>query len=316
MSARGALHGDGAERPPELLHFRAFEAIYRLGSLTSAAAHLGLSQPALSKSLASLRRYYGDDLFLRGKSGMRPTARARQLYVAIADMLSIADGELRAQPAFDPASSHRVFRISCSEVGAIHFMPRLIARAGQIAPGLRFEVVPMMSRHTESALANGEVDLALGAYADFGPGVLSQPMYDVPYVCLVRQDHPRIGETLDLATFCREQHIVASLPDRMHAFSRVEQAIIDAAGSAAITVRVHSLLIAPYVVAQSDHIFTATRHVALRVAVIPGLRIVDCPLGLPPILVRQYWHSAQGSDPAIAWLRGQIESLFLADLRA
>jgi len=49
--------------------------------------------------------------------------------------------------------------------------------------------------------------------------------------------------------------------------------------------------------------------------VIPGLRIVDCPLPLPPIVVRQYWHSSQATDPAIAWLRSQIESLFLGDLR-
>lgn len=315
MSSRGALHGDNAERSPELLHFRAFEAIFRLGSLTAAADHLGLSQPALSKSLSLLRRYYGDDLFIRNKQGMRPTARARLLAIHVADMLRIADGELRAQTGFDPARSQRLFRISCSEVGAIHFMPRLVASAAVLAPGVRFDVVPLLSQQTESMLANGEVDLALGAYMDFGSRVQSQALYEVPYVCLVREGHPRIGAGLDLAAFRREQHVVASLRDTMHAFSRVEQAIVDVAGSAAVTLRVHSLLIAPYVVAQSDHIFTATEHVAKRVAIIPGLRIVECPLPLPPIVVSQYWHSSQAGDPAIGWLRAQIESLFLDDLR-
>ncbi|MEH0165773.1 LysR family transcriptional regulator [Paucibacter sp. JuS9] len=315
MATRRALQGDNAERSPELLHFRAFEAIFRLGSLTAAAEHLGLTQPALSKSLSLLRRYYGEDLFIRGKQGMRPTARARLLAPHVVDMLRIADGELRAQAGFEPARSSRVFRISCSEIGAIHFMPRLVASAAALAPGVRFDVVPLLSQQTESMLANGEVDLALGAYMDFGSRVHSQALYEVPYVCLVRQGHPRIGQTMDLAAFRREQHVVASLRDTMHAFSRVEQAIIDVAGSAAITLRVHSLLVAPYVVAQTDHIFTATQHVAQRVAVIPGLRVVECPLPLPSIVVRQYWHSSQSGDPAIAWLRAQIESLFGEDLR-
>lgn len=297
-------------RTPELLHFRAFEAILRLGSLTAAAQALGLTQPALSKSLALLRRYYGDELFVRSKQGMRPTAMARGLASGVQQLLGLVDRDLRAATSFDPLTSTRVFRISCTEVGAIHFMPRLMDEVRVAAPGVRWDIRPQAGDAAESQLASGEVDLVLAAYASLGPSVESEPLYRVGHVCLVRQGHPRVGGQLSLAQFCAEKHVVASINDQQHAYSRVELAIIRAAGADAIGLRVHSLLTAPYIVAHSDHVFTATAQVAQQLAALPGLRIVNCPLQIEDIEVHQYWHSRYAHDPAVMWLRELVSRKF------
>src|SRR5690606_32878233 len=49
----------------ELRHLRVFEVLLREHSLTRAAEVLGVTQPALSKTLASLRGYFSDPLFVR-----------------------------------------------------------------------------------------------------------------------------------------------------------------------------------------------------------------------------------------------------------
>lgn len=269
-----------------------------------------MAQPALSKTLGLLRRYYGDELFIRSKQGMRPTPLARRLAADVQQLLGLVEDRLRAPSSFDPARSSRTFRISCTEVGAIHFMPRLLAAVRETAPGVRWEVVPLAGEAMGSLLASGEVDLVLAAYQDQRPGLCSQALYSVGHCCLVREGHPRIGAALSLAQFRAEKHIVAAIGDAQHAYRRVEQAIVQSAGEGAIGLRVHSLLTAPFIVAQSDHVFTATEQIAQQMAQLPGLRLLPCPLPLPPIVVHQYWHSRQDPDPAVAWLRTLVARHF------
>ena len=61
---------------------RIFEAINRDGSVSKAADHLGLSQPAVSNALNRLRRQFDDPLFVRTQRGMEPTPKAEQLALA------------------------------------------------------------------------------------------------------------------------------------------------------------------------------------------------------------------------------------------
>lgn len=74
----------------ELRHLRIVCAIADAGSVTKAAAALGLAQPALAAQLKRIERAIGGRLFDRGRQGARPTplgelvlARARLLLPAI-----------------------------------------------------------------------------------------------------------------------------------------------------------------------------------------------------------------------------------------
>ena len=60
------------------------------------AENLGLTQPAVSNTLAKLRRQFGDDLFVRTPTGMMPTPFAEQL--AEPDRLRARHDPQRPQP--------------------------------------------------------------------------------------------------------------------------------------------------------------------------------------------------------------------------
>ena len=47
--------------------------------VSKVAENLGLTQPAVSNTLAKLRRQFGDDLFVQTPKGMMPTRFAEQL---------------------------------------------------------------------------------------------------------------------------------------------------------------------------------------------------------------------------------------------
>lgn len=63
---------------------RTFLAVYRCGSYNKASGQLSLTQPAISKQIASLEQQLNKKLFKRDGRGMEPTAVADELAHAIA----------------------------------------------------------------------------------------------------------------------------------------------------------------------------------------------------------------------------------------
>jgi LysR family transcriptional activator of mexEF-oprN operon len=63
-----------------------FLLVYHEHSVSRAAQRLDISQPAVSNTLAKLRIYFGDPLFIRDAKTLVPTTRAR----VIADELTPA----------------------------------------------------------------------------------------------------------------------------------------------------------------------------------------------------------------------------------
>ncbi len=60
--------------------YRSFLAVYRIGTVTGAAAERGLTQPAVTQHLAALEAAVGEALFVRMPRRMVPTERGKVLY--------------------------------------------------------------------------------------------------------------------------------------------------------------------------------------------------------------------------------------------
>ena len=71
------------ERVPQLQRLAVLEAVGRLGSFTSAAAELGISQPAVSKHISTLETQLGFPLFERRANRIDLTAEGTALHQAI-----------------------------------------------------------------------------------------------------------------------------------------------------------------------------------------------------------------------------------------
>src|SRR5215467_14697748 len=94
---------------PSLQQLRTLDVLLREHSLTRAARELNVTQPALSKTLAQLRRYFDDPLFVRIASGMEPTPKALRLQSLVRDILHRAASLRSEHVVFDPATSRRTF---------------------------------------------------------------------------------------------------------------------------------------------------------------------------------------------------------------
>ena len=149
---------------------RVFDALMEDGNLTRAGFRLGLSQPAMSHSLSKLRMATGDKLFVRIPSGMKPTQHALRIAPAVRDGLRLLSTALEGDASFDPQSGERSFQVIMSDIGELAYLPRLMQRLGEIAPGVSIRVLNLPREAYASSFFAGEADLAIGFLPGLGSG--------------------------------------------------------------------------------------------------------------------------------------------------
>src|SRR3712207_6359174 len=118
----------------------ALDALLQHRSVTRAAEQMRLSQPALSASLARLRRHFGDQLLTRVGNEYRLTPLALQLKEQTRVALSGVERVFAAQPDFDPASSTREFSLLVSDYGITVFGGAIARLLAEEAPGTRLRL--------------------------------------------------------------------------------------------------------------------------------------------------------------------------------
>ena len=195
------LKNDAAPSGADLSLLLVFEAVYAERQISRAAQRLGLAQPTVSNALGRLRRLTGDALFVRTGRGMEPTPHAERLAAPLREALAMLRGTLQARSQFDPAQDRRHFTLFLTDLGEAFFLPRLLARLRDAAPGVTLTTLPMPDLNPQAALERGEVDLAIGNLPDMAPGFYQQRLFREHYVAIMRPDHPLLSGTMDAERF-------------------------------------------------------------------------------------------------------------------
>ena len=114
---------------PDLNLLLVFEAMLLHSNVTRAAAHIGLTQSAMSNALGRLRRQFDDPLFVNtpqrhAAHAARAGARAGRCTEALA-MVRARSGR---RERFDPRSRRARLRVYMTDVGEMVFLPPLVKR--------------------------------------------------------------------------------------------------------------------------------------------------------------------------------------------
>lgn len=281
----------------------AFDALFSELSVTAAAKRAGVTQPAMSNTLAQLRALFDDALFIRHRTGLSPTARAKELADPIRQGLRLLEGALSA-PRFEPATSERRFVIAASDYVELVLLPSLLRRLDKIAPRVRLQLKPWGLHEAPPELARGEVDLMLGFYDKLPPHHHEQLLFEDEYVCVVRRRHPTVKGKLSLAQYLALSHVLVS--SRSDSPGSVDRALLTLGKKRTIGARVSHFMTVPVLIAQTDFVAALDRRVAQVFAAPLGLKLFPPPLKLPKGSVGQVWHEQQHTDPAQRWLRQTI----------
>lgn len=293
-----------SQKNTDLNLFKVFVAIYQQRNLTRASESLSVTQPAVSNALNRLRVNFNDQLFIRTHQGMTPTPFADSIIERVQEALQLLNSSLSSKESFDPATSKRRFRLSMNNLIESMLLPDLIREAQKIAPNVRFDCYEFPRKEVESMLSKGSLDLVLDAtLPTAGSQVESLRFKGEEIMCVVRKDHPLIGDTLSMEEYLNLQHVIIS--SRRMGLSYEDKALKRQGHKRHIALSTTHFHIAPTVVQQTDLALTVLRSFAEKYDV----KILPLPFHLEPIDWHVHWHKSTKDDAANIWLRELVTKL-------
>jgi DNA-binding transcriptional LysR family regulator len=186
---------------------RAFATVARLGSLSAAAKALGVSEPAVSTALASLRRDLGDALFVRSAGGVRLTPGGERLAALAAEMLGL-EGRVRREVG-EAGGRAPLLRVAVSAPVAEYVAAPLLDAFTRRRPGVEVAEEIAAPEAFAALLTDRRADAVLGAAPAPSAVVEAVPFLRYKLVVVASPRHPLAGardvRLLDLA---RERWLV------------------------------------------------------------------------------------------------------------
>lgn len=165
--------------------------ISRQGSFSRAAAQAGLSQPALSRTIAQLERTIGARVLERGRFG----ARLNDLGLALARHAEAVAVQIRR--AGEAAALHRenlggTLVVGVTPITAAELVPRAVARLTEKHRGLSIRIMELPFERGRAALKRGEIDLYVGPLQQLGePSEFAEETIVTDPLCVVvATSHP------------------------------------------------------------------------------------------------------------------------------
>lgn len=276
--------------------------------VSKVAENLGLSQPAVSNSLARLRKLLGDELFLRTPAGMEPTPYAEQLAESVAYALGMIHSALNERSTFDPSSSARAFTVGMTDIGEIYFLPTLLKVLREKAPGISFSTVRNATANLKDEMEAGKVDLAIGLLPQLKGGFFQRKLFRQRYVCLFRQGHRLDKKRISLAEFVAAEHLVVISPGTGH--GKVDEVLKRSGIERDVRLTVPHFVSVGHILQASDLVATVPERLAHQLVEPFGLTFVGHPAKLPEVAINLFWHAKFHRAPANQWLRTLVFDTF------
>ncbi|MDT4821577.1 PCP degradation transcriptional activation protein [compost metagenome] len=225
----------------------------------------------------------------------------------VSEALTVLSQALKDQDVFDATTSTRRFRVAMTDVGEIHFMPRLMEVCVQVAPQVRIDSVRIQGPDLPREMEAGRVDLAIGAFDEMGAGTLARMLFRQGYATLFRQAHPTAHAGMGIKAFRAERHLIVS---RAAPYGQVNQSMERAGVDLAEHFSVPHFSAVPYIVSATDLLATVPEKLAASAAPPFGLRFMTPPVKVPALQTNLYWQRRVDRDSGNQWLRALIVNAF------
>ncbi|MGV3654473.1 MAG: LysR family transcriptional regulator [Noviherbaspirillum sp.] len=272
------------------------------------AQRLGMTQPGVSNALRRLRVLLNDELFLRTSRGMEPTPLAARLAGPIGYALATIHSSLNDETVFDPAASARTFTLGMTDIGEIYFLPRLMEKLEELAPGVDISTVRDTAVNLQDEMEAGHVDLAIGLLPQLKAGYFQRRLFRQEYVCIFRKGHPLDKESLTQEEFAAADHVKVIAGGTGHAI--VDRTIERHGIRRRVRLTVPHFVAVGHILSSSNMVATVPERYARESLQPFGLRYVRHPVPLPEISINLFWHARYNKDPANQWLRGVLVGMF------
>lgn len=283
-----------------------FHALMQERHVTRAAERLFLGQPAVSGALKRLRAAFGDELFVRGRSGMEPTPRALVLSQQIDKMLIGLHETMRVGQPFDARNANRTFRVGVSETISMTLLPALLKTLASEAPSVKLISLDTDCHRVSSMFERNEIEVALGVFNECAPWQQQCALLDWRFVCLYNPKLIRTrGETLSLREFLAYPHALTSFKGELRGF--IDERLEALGKQRRVIFSNPHYATQPFIARDNPVLVTVPDYVARTWSSSLGLRISPLPFDVPTHQISALWKTAHQGDSGLRWFIGLTE---------
>jgi DNA-binding transcriptional LysR family regulator len=269
-------------------------------SVVRAARRLHLTPSAISNSLARLREIFGDPLVVRNGRGVVPTSRAEALAPVLKLALSQVERAIQGD-AFDPSTTTRQFTLAVADAGQLSRLPKLVKLLAKEMPRAELRVVGVDTYVSSGGVGKGEIDVALIAVDEDGPGIHATPLYRETSVLVSRRSRKRISKT----QLGELRHVdVQVAPGR--GYRELARQYAELGINREVAVVVPSFMAAAAIVAETDFVATLPESLVKALGQRLGLEVMLAPAPKVTLDLKLIWHDRTDSDPAMRAFRALV----------
>ncbi|MVW61745.1 LysR family transcriptional regulator [Massilia sp. NEAU-DD11] len=282
-----------------------FLVLMRERSVSAAAHKLFLGQPAVSGALARLRQLFGDELLVRGTRGMEPTPRALDLAAAIEPAVALLQKAIAVPPAFDPASSERLFVVGMPDWVEHWLMPGLLTRVRRLAPRVRIVLKESNPFAVGDMLDKDEIELGVAALRTGPRWQHQRPLREMGFRCVYDPRQLPFAGAVTLAQYVAVPHLLVSYRGAVEGTADAVLAGLGLRRDVCYTTPRFSAV--PGVLGENAIVSTVPEVLADRWAAAGLLASSALPIAMDRFTVSMAWHARRDDDAALHWLMGVIE---------
>lgn len=173
----------------DIYGLQAFSRIADLGSFHQAAKALHISQSALSRRIAKLESQVGVRLLDRTTRRVKLTAVGRVFLPQAMRLMEELETSFAGLRDMAKRGSGHV-TLACVPTPAIHLLPPVISEYSAKYPDNRIRILDLHANEVLQAVVRGEAEFGITLAGTSEPDVVTEPLFDEPFVLACRADHP------------------------------------------------------------------------------------------------------------------------------
>lgn len=273
-------------------------ALLQERNLTRVATKLSVSQQAVSEQLRKLRLTFADQLFVRIRGGVEPTAYAERLGEVLTAVVQHLE-HLQPPQEFEPQTVEKPWVVAANNYAQQLLGVRLAKHLEQTAPGIALTVEPLDPTDINQKLQQGQVDLAISYRDDIEPLNKTLPLLSDPYCCIIGSSQPM--PTPDLASL---RPIIYQPYSGSPAF-HLQQWFAQQGCNLEQAITLPCLKLVLSCVQQTETVSLIPKRL------LPNTGVIQLPTSnpLPTTTLVAAWHPRLGHDPLLQWQLEQLKRL-------
>jgi DNA-binding transcriptional LysR family regulator len=286
----------------DLRQLTALDALIELRSVSRAAERLHTSQPAMSRTLAAIRRATGDAVLVREGPRMVTTPYADSIRDEVRELVRRGEAVLTPVRAVEPERLTRSFVLRANDALAAAVLPRISGRFSALAPSATLRVIGEPTSSAERV--RGTEDAWLGEVRDPESGTRHEQLGTTELVVL-GSPSTIPGEGLDVDSFADRRHIVVSRRGR--ARDRIDETLEQLGRQRRVHLTVPTVGMAMSVLALDASSVCVVPAICAQLTLrARELRSAALPFETAAVAASLSWAEHLHSDPAQQWFRGVI----------